>query len=200
MAAPENKNISDLNGKWVLNSRLSEPTGPTLSLQSVGWMTQKLISAATITIQITQYSLPAEVFHGAEADKNVVHINIEQTLTKNLKGTAEQRCLDNEWHEHSDWLFGQVRGKAKWASYEELGGDDLKAGWLENENEAVGPSRRTHILCRVESLERGWVANEVWGFQMINNERRYVRIVVVTSGGKLSRMRLVYDWIGFDVK
>jgi hypothetical protein len=162
-------------------------------------MTQKLISAATITIQITQYSLPAEVFHGAGAEESVVHINIEQAVT-NLKGMTEKRCLDNEWHEHSDWLFGTVRGKGKWASYEELGGDELKAGWLENGIEAVGPYGRTHILFRVESLERGWVANEVWGFQMINNERRYVRNVVVTSGGKVSRIRMVYDWIGFDVK
>ncbi|CAI6092610.1 hypothetical protein V2G26_012448 [Clonostachys chloroleuca] len=200
MAAPDSKNISDLNGKWILNAKLSDPTGPTLSLQGVGWMTQKLISAATITLHITQYSLPAEVFHGAEADENVLHINIEQNLTKNLKGMAEKRCLDNDWHEHSDWLFGKVRGKAKWASYEELGGDDLKAGWLENETEAVGPYGRTHILCRVESLERDWVANEVWGFQMINNERRNVRNVAVTSGGKVSRIRMVYDWIGFDVK
>ncbi|CAH0025078.1 unnamed protein product [Clonostachys rhizophaga] len=115
-------------GMKAWNAKLSDPTDPTLSLQGVGWMTQKLIRAATITLQITQYSLPAEVFHGAEADENVVHINIEQTLTKNLKGTTEKRCLTNEWHEHSDWLFGKVRGKAKRASYEELGGDDLKAG------------------------------------------------------------------------
>ncbi|VUC24114.1 unnamed protein product [Clonostachys rosea] len=200
MAAPESKNISDLNGKWILNRKLSDPTGPTLSVQGIGWMTQKLIGAATITLQIAQYSLPAQALHGGEADKNVVHINIEQNLTKNLKGTIEQRCVDDEWHEHSDWLFGKVRGKVKWASYEDLGDGFLESGWLENEIEAVGACGHSHILCRVESLERGWVANEVWGFQMIDHERRYVRKVIVTNGGNVSKTRMVYDWVGFDVK
>ena len=51
--------------------------------QGIGWMTRKLISVATITLDIKHYT-----------EEGTEHIDIEQTATGGIKGTTENRILD----------------------------------------------------------------------------------------------------------
>jgi hypothetical protein len=39
---------------------------------------------------------------------------------------------------------------------------------------------------------------QIWGFEMINEERRYVRHVIVRKGDDWKQARLVYDYQGYD--
>ncbi|KAI8957803.1 hypothetical protein F5Y11DRAFT_338343 [Daldinia sp. FL1419] len=209
MAAPASKTIGDLNGKWVLNKTLSDSVDPALSLQGVSWLVRKAIGAATVTLETKQYQ-------GAPTPPNtstelVTRIDIQQIATAGVKGTAENRCLDYEFREHSDWLFGHVRGRSKWIGPEELAahvgpeGEARKTGvveddfaardWLEGDEEKGGPQGETHILNHVESLDAGWTALQVWGFQNVGGERRYVRNVVVAKDGTFVNFKMVYDWV-----
>ncbi len=64
----------------------------------------------------------------------------------------------------------------------------LKEGYDDLEGE--------HVQSYVENKERGWTADQVWGFEEVNKERRYVRHVVVRKGDDWKLARLVYDYQG----
>ncbi|KAK2005091.1 hypothetical protein LX36DRAFT_2560 [Colletotrichum falcatum] len=193
MAAPATKTIADLSGKWVMNKTLSDSPEPALSLQGIGWMTRKAIGLATVTLTVKQYTAPASP--PAQGTEPVTHIDIDQVATGGLKGTSEERCLDSEFREHSDWMFGSVRGQSMWMSLDEIEDEFLKKGWLGGEAEAVGPAGKGYIYSHVESIDNGWTATQVWGFQTIDGERRHARNILVQKGGKRVEIRLVYDWL-----
>ena len=49
----------------------------------------------------------------------------------------------------------------------------------------------------VESIDGGkWRAEQVWGFEKVNDDRRHTRRVVCRKGDKVQRVRLVYDYKG----
>ncbi|CAJ2500927.1 Uu.00g037800.m01.CDS01 [Anthostomella pinea] len=209
MAAPASKTIGDINGKWALNKTLSDPVDPALSMQGIGWLTRKAIGAASVTLDIKQYiGAPKPPSTSTE---QVTRIDITQLVTGGLKGTQENRSLDDEFREHSDWLFGTVRGHGRWMGADELaalvaaGGEAVAKGWVDGsgflaadwieEGEGGGPKGETHVYSFVESLDSDWTATQVWGFQMVGGERRYARNVVVAKKGKFYNMKMIYDFL-----
>ncbi len=124
-----------------------------------------------------------------------VHIDIDQLVTGGLKGTTEKRCIDGNWREHSDWMFGNVRGRTTWVSAASIEDAFLSKGWEEGDGEKAGPDGETHIQSYVESLENGWTATQIWGFQVVNGERRYARNIVVAKESERVEIRLVYDYL-----
>ncbi|KAI0175971.1 hypothetical protein GGR52DRAFT_338771 [Hypoxylon sp. FL1284] len=215
MAASGTKTIGDLNGKWVLNKTLSDSVDPALSLQGVGWLVRKAIGAATITLHVKQYQGPPSPTAASETKPaggdDVTHVDIQQVATAGVKGTAENRCLDDAFRDHSDWLFGHVRGRTRWVGPADVaalvaeGGeartwgwvddDSVALDWLEDEAERTGPAGASHILSFVQSVDAAWTALQVWGFQSVGGERRHVRNVVVAKAGKFYSFKMVYDWI-----
>jgi hypothetical protein len=66
--------------------------------------------------------------------------------------------LDWTEREHSDHLFGELRGKSRWRKLEEIGGDDaefLATGWLDEVKETG------LVESYVVSDESGWTARQV---------------------------------------
>ena len=64
----------------------------------------------------------------------------------------------------------------------------MKSGWIDPEGEFV--------QAYVESKDNGWTADQVWGFEMVDGKRYYVRHVCVRKGSDWKMARLVYDWQG----
>jgi hypothetical protein len=175
------------------NKTLSDNPEPVLALQGVGWLTRKAIGVATVNLEIKQYDGPPSPPSTSETP--ATHVDIEQTLSAGLTGSTEKRCLDTTFREHTDWLFGHVRGQSKWVKPDEIEDEFLKTGWEEGDSEAVGPDGASHILSYVESLDREWIATQIWGFQVVEGERRYARNVVVTKGEERVAIRMVYDFL-----
>ncbi|KAM0278023.1 hypothetical protein ACHAQH_005392 [Verticillium albo-atrum] len=197
MAAPAEKTINNLTGKWVMNKTLSDSPEPALALQGVSWMLRKGIGLATVTLNIKQYDgAPSPP---STASEPATHIDISQTATGGIKGTTENRCLDMEFREHSDWLFGNCRGQSDWRSAEEIEDAHLKKGWLEGEAENTGPQGKSHVYSHVENLDTFWTATQIWGFQEIDGARRYARNIVVAKGDDKVEFRLVYDYLGAEL-
>ncbi|ORY66153.1 uncharacterized protein BCR38DRAFT_340226 [Pseudomassariella vexata] len=197
MAAPANKTIGDLTGKWIMNKTLSDSTEPALALQGIGFLTRKGIGLTTVTLQVKQYNGPPSPPSTQTGD--VVHIDIEQTATGGINGTTENRSIDDTQRGHSDWLFGDVKARSKWLTAEQLAavaqehGEHLGKDWIEDAAEAQGPGGASHVMNYVESTA-GWTAVQIWGFQMIGGERRYARNVLVKKNNKVVEVRLVYDY------
>ncbi|KAL7824198.1 hypothetical protein V8C26DRAFT_385231 [Trichoderma gracile] len=187
MAAPSTKTTKNLNGHWTLNKSLSDSSEPVLALQGIGYITRKAIGLATITIEVRQYEGPPSPPN--TSTDPVTHIDIVQSASK-LSSTQENRCMDGFTRGHTDWLFGTVEGSSRWVSLDEVADEFLKKGW---EVEGEGKSFITNVA---KNAERGWVAEQVWGFQIVDGERRYCRHVVVTKGEERAQIRLVYDFDG----
>ncbi|KAF4952954.1 hypothetical protein FSARC_12533 [Fusarium sarcochroum] len=184
MAAPAEKTITDLSGKWVLNKQLSDSTDAILSLQGIGYLIRKGIGLATITLDINQYNAPPKPPN--TSTDVFTHIDITQSAS-GLSSTQENRCLDFTYREHTDWLFGAVKGRSRFIALDEVEDDFLKKGWL-----VEGDGK--FIQSIAENETNGWVATQIWGFEEINGERRYVRHVLLVKGDKKVTARLIYDY------
>ncbi|KAH8732810.1 hypothetical protein GQ44DRAFT_601922 [Phaeosphaeriaceae sp. PMI808] len=198
MAAPDDTNIKNLQGKWVLNKALSDNPDPALALQGIGWFTRKGIGLATVTQSLKQSSTT-----GADGQP-ATQIDIDQTASGGVKGTSEHRTLDWQYRGHSDWLFGTVQGRTRYTTLEvileEAKGKGTKEedakflveGWLKETEEGEV------VDSFVENEASKWTANQVWGFAEINGERRLTRRFVVrkTDKDEVVRFRMTYDWAG----
>jgi hypothetical protein len=177
------------------NKSLSSDPDPALALQGIGWLTRKAIGLATVTLHVKQYTGPPSE-PANPSGPAVTHVDIDQTATGGVKGSTELRCFDNEFRPHSDWLFGNVRGQSRWIAAEEIKDPFLAKGpWLEGDEEKAGPNGETHMLSYVESLDNGWTATQIWGFKIINGERKYVRNILIAKGDKRVELVMVYDYV-----
>jgi hypothetical protein len=169
------------------NKDLSDSPEAALSLQGIGFLTRKAIGLATVQIDVNAYEAPPSPPN--TSTDPVYHIDIEQTAS-GISGTKENRNVDGVPRPHSDWLFGTVNAKSTWVSIDEIDDDFLKKGWLVED-----PSGKEFLLNQVENEDAGWTAAQVWGFQTIGSERRYVRHVVVKKGDKRETIRMIYDYL-----
>ncbi|KEY64397.1 hypothetical protein S7711_08457 [Stachybotrys chartarum IBT 7711] len=188
MAAPAEKTMRNLSGKWFLNKTLSDSPEPGLALQGIGFFLRKSIGLASITVTVNQYEAPPKPPN--TSTDIFTHIDSEQTAA-GLTSTQEHRCLDNSWRPHSDWLFGSCRGRSHWVSFSELDDEFLKKGWKVDGEEID----KTLVYSFVESDNNGWTATQVWGFQIVNGERRHCRNILIQKDGQRAEFRFVYDYL-----
>lgn len=176
------------------NKTLSDDFDSVLALQGVSWLTRKAISFATVVLTIKEYS-----------EDSFYHIDIT-SVASGLSTTQENRTLDWSERDHTDRIFGSVRGKSRMfntGEYQMEGpGSPEDATFLQAEKLKDGKTDSKflddeHVQSWVKSVDGGnWIAEQNWGFEEINGERRYTRRVVVWKNGKQQRARLVYDYKG----
>ena len=105
---------------------------------------RRIISLATVTLTVTEY----------EGEDGFTHIDIDQVASPGGITSTEKRTLDWEWHDHSDRIFGNVKGRSRWIKLKDIDDDDfLKKGYETLEGEFVQGY--------VESKDSGWTANQV---------------------------------------
>ncbi|KAF8634425.1 hypothetical protein AX15_000876 [Amanita polypyramis BW_CC] len=187
MAVPPDFTILDLTGKFVLNKPLSDDTDAILSLQGVSWLTRRVISYATITLAIKHY----------KDESGVEHIDIDQTFTGGIPGTSEQRTLWWKERQHSDYIFGHVVGKSRRCKAEDLHDEFLTKGWTEDtyQHGLV----QSYVESDTPRSGTTWIADQTWGVENVDNERRYTRHIHFTGPeGQMIRARLVYDYLKYN--
>ena len=193
MAAPPESSCRNLTGKFVLNKSISDDIDALLTLQGIGWWTRKAIGLATVVLTVKEYT-----------KDSLIHIDITQ-VASGLSTTQEDRVLN--WTEvpHNDKIFGQVRGKSRLFKASDFkmagpGGPDdstfLQAKKLKDMKTDSSFLDDEHVQSYVESVKGGWTAEQIWGFETIDDKKYYTRRVVVRKGDKVERVRLVYDYKG----
>ncbi|KAF8973870.1 hypothetical protein BDZ97DRAFT_1912324 [Flammula alnicola] len=186
MAVPADFTILDISGKFTMNKTLSDPrTDTILKLQGISWLQRKAIAYGTVTLAIKHY----------KDDDGVEHIDIDQTITGGLPGTREERTLYWQERETEDDLFGHIIGKSRRCKAEELDIPFLQEGWTADtlEHGLV----QSYVESNTPKSGTVWIANQSWGIEDINGERRYVRHVKFT-GPKAEDIeaKLIYDYHG----
>jgi len=183
MAAPESVNLRNLSGRWVMNKDLSGDTDSVLAMQGMSWFIRKAVSYSAVTLNIKQYT----------DEEGAIHIDVEQVSTGGFKNN-EERKIDWTWREKKDNMFGLVRGRSRFCKLDEIEQLFLKDGW---DDKSIQESGGEVINAFVESLDTSgdqWTADQIWGFEMINGERRHARHIICKRGEQTIQIRTVYDW------
>jgi hypothetical protein len=181
MAAPTNKSLQSLSGKWQLNKTCSDDFASVLALQGVNVLIRKTATAASIHLNINQ--------------PDDQHIKMAQSITSGkIPGTTEEYTLDYKWRTNKDSFFGDIAGRSRWVSVEEgrqtgVVGEG-EGEWIEGDSEGK--------LIHAEGRKEGeWEASHLWGFEVVDGERRHTRRVRVSNKkGEELRVRMVYDFVG----
>ena len=195
MAAPPAINIKNLSGKYVMNKTISDDTDPMLALQGLSWFTRKAISLATVVLTVDEY-----------VKTGVYHIDIN-SVAAGFASTQEDRILNWTENDHSDRIFGTVKGRSRifqLQNFEMQGAgppDDARFLKAETLKDMKTPTRflddeSGHIQSWAVSQGGGWTAEQVWGFEEVDGKRYYARRVVVRKGDQVQRVRLIYDYKG----
>ncbi|KAF7715394.1 Uncharacterized protein PECH_002805 [Penicillium ucsense] len=222
MAAPATTTIKNLNGSWVMDSTLSDPADPILSLQGMSWFLRKALPYATVTLHVNEYA--------DSTNPQVYHIDIDQVITGGIQGSKEHRQLDWQEREHVDNIFGSLRGKSRFLRGSKaddgqvrpavefqtqvgdaesdariqrfLRGETLLDGSaaegfiVDEEGAEFGEGEGLWMQSFVVNDSNGWTAEQIWGFEIIDGQRRHTRRVAVTKGKKVELARLVYKYEG----
>jgi len=184
MAAPDSCTTLDLSGKYIMNKSLSDPTDRILQLQGVGWFKRNAIAFSTVTLHVKH-------FKDAEG---IEHIDIDQTIAGGFPGTSENRVLDGVERCKKDDLFGFVVSKSCRLDVADITDPYLKGEWtLDTVKDAA-----IHTIANSDTKNSGltWTADQIWGFETVNDERRYTRRVKFNhkDGEEIHEVRLVYDF------
>lgn len=186
MAVPASLNIMDISGKYTMNKQLTDPyTDEILRLQGVSWFKRRAISIGTVTLYVKHY----------RDSEDIEHVDIDQTLTGGIPGTTEKRTLTWKERENDDSLFGAVIGKSRRTTVDVLDEPFLQKNWTEDtlEHGVI----QSYVESDTKKSGTTWIANQTWGMENVNDERRYTRHVKFTGPKKEDiECRLVYDYLG----
>ena len=111
-----------------------------------------------------------------------------------IPGTTEEYTLDWEWRSNEDSFFGTVEGRSRWVSVEE----GRKTRIVQGEGEWIGGDSEGKLI-QAEGKKPGgeWEAAHLWGFEIVDGERRHTRRVLVKNKkGEELKVRMVYDFVG----
>ncbi|KAF5849863.1 hypothetical protein GGP41_005297 [Bipolaris sorokiniana] len=198
MASPANIDIKNLVGQWTMNKSESDAFDPVLSLQGIGWLTRKAIGVATLTQYLHQS--PVDGSDGVPT----THIKIDQVLTGGIKSSPENRTLDWTYREHTDFIFGVIKGRSRYSTLQkfqqestETGATDediryMTEGWLKETQEGE------IIESFMSNAANKWISWNVWGFAESGGERKLIKKFTVRNidTGAVVRVKMVYDYLG----
>ncbi|EDN10255.1 predicted protein [Histoplasma mississippiense (nom. inval.)] len=221
MAAPAEVTVHDLNGTWVMDSSLSNDPDAIFKLQGMSWLTRKAIGLATVTLKISQKTTDAgvveltidQVLTGGVRGTSELRVLdwSERPHQDHIFGslTGQSRFCKADASASASASAGDSDGKRQptvdvqtkagsaaedVAVAEFLRGETLADG-EPADGFAIDGANEDLLQSWVRSLDNGWTAEQIWGFERIEGVRRYTRRVVVAKGGEVQKVRLVYTFM-----
>jgi hypothetical protein len=123
-----------------------------------------------------------------------------------LSTTQENRTLDWQEREHSDRVFGNVKGKSRFFKKGEFErafqGSEDETKFLQGEHLKDGKSssfldeQHVQSIAVNQDVGYGWNVEQVWGFEEIDGKRYHTRRLICKKDDKTELLRLVYDYQG----
>ncbi|CAK3992742.1 Hypothetical predicted protein [Lecanosticta acicola] len=178
MAAPSTVSIHNLNGTFVMNKKLSDhkSINPMLKMQGIPWLVRQAAIYSDIQVKLTQYV----------DDEGIPRVDQLQISTGGVR-QFEPRFMNGALIEVEIMFWGPTTGFTKYIKNTDIEDDFLKQGWIEEDDGDV-------ILDHTDSKTNGWSATQVWGFAVLDGERRHVRRIVSKKGNDVLTMTTVYDY------
>jgi len=226
MAAPAEATIQNLDGLWTMDYDLSADLDPILVLQGINWFVRKAISMATVTLDISQ-TVDAEDGKVHVDITQTLTGGLQGTSEHRVLDWQTRLHSDHIFGnlEGKSHLIGGVpdaNGKARPAIEiqtsvadeqivqflnGEINSDGTPSdGWLVDPVDTekpgvddVDPAHGLWLQSWVKSLDVGyeWSAEQIWGFEEIQGERRYTRrLALASKEGQFILARFVYSYLG----
>lgn len=147
-------------------------------MQNINWVVRQAIAYSTVDVTLNQY----------EDEEGHKHLDQEQLSTGGIRN-LEERLMDWVYTEKWNWIWGQVNGKSRYTTLDQIEDEYLRDGWSQDTEE------KGIVEGYVESVSDNWVARQIWGFAEVDGQRRHVRkILAQKPGWEDLRIRMVYDW------
>ncbi|PNS18009.1 hypothetical protein CAC42_3968 [Sphaceloma murrayae] len=183
MSVPDSVTIKNLNGTYLMNKTLSDPFDEVLQMQEVGWLVRQAARFSSVSIAIEQY----------DNEEGNSFVEVKQTSSGGIQST-EERTMDWVWREKKDSIFGMVKGRSRFCKIDEINDEYLKTGWDQKSLEACDNLVVNSIAESIGLRGDPWIADQIWGFQIIDGVRRHVRRILFSRGAKTLQVQTVYDW------
>ncbi|QKX55863.1 uncharacterized protein TRUGW13939_02962 [Talaromyces rugulosus] len=204
MTSPGGAGVLNLGGNWVMDKAKSTGLDAVLTLQGIGWLTRKAVTASTVNLKITQ---------GSHADTDGVEstewITLEQVLTGGLRGAPEVRSLSWADFKHDDTLFGPVIVRSHYVPGAKKPDGRIYPvlevqtqvdrfnieSWL---TAAVITDQKTDNLEKafmhdyICSVSTGWTAEQVWALETTEEGTLLTRKVAVVKGFSTETAHVFY--------
>ncbi|KAI6047758.1 hypothetical protein EDC04DRAFT_2619802 [Pisolithus marmoratus] len=185
MAAPPSVTTKNLSGVFISNRHLSDSADELLRLQNVSWHKRKMAQMFNVALYTKHYT----------DDNGVEHIDMDQKLVGGIPGGSDNHTLDWQERDVTDLVFGLLSVKTHRVSLESIEDEFLKTDWTEDT--IADGVIHTVISNKNPGDGHAWKAEQTWGFQLVDGERRHVRLASLTSSGKTDGpqcVRTVYDY------
>ncbi|KAL4865706.1 hypothetical protein BDV12DRAFT_199892 [Aspergillus spectabilis] len=223
MATPTDITFANYNGSWTMDRTSSDPTDPVLAMQGLSWFMRTTLAWVSVTLNTKQYQSPEhpadKTIQHIDVD-NVVTGGVQGTSELRVTDWKKREHNDTIFGRvegQSRLLRGVTKdGKVRPDVEISTNVDDEKIGrFLRGEINADGSEAEGFLVdpvgegyvaggekgeglwlqSYVESLDSGWTAEQIWGFELINGERYHTRRVVVANNGEYVLARLVYTFV-----
>ncbi|KAK4157707.1 hypothetical protein C8A00DRAFT_29391 [Chaetomidium leptoderma] len=186
MAAPNKVTVADLSGRWRLNRSLSESMEQSFALQGVPWIARKVINIADIELQYAR--MPQEDASAATT------LSFKQTIRPGGFDSKNDYIVDGEKRSATVPIFGPVNMHCRFAGHGEVPTEFTLGSEL-----VVSEDDHAALVEVLNSDINGWTATTLWGFEMVNGERRFCKYNTTIKGEKRATAKMVYDYLGTPV-
>ncbi|KAK2051503.1 hypothetical protein LY76DRAFT_640100 [Colletotrichum caudatum] len=184
MTAPDDASILKMTGTWSLNPVESDDLSSTFMLQNIPWIVRKVISYASLELKMEQKD-------PAPPDRAATVIDVSQTVRPGGFDTANSYILDGEIRHAKVPIFGAMSMRAQYVPMAEVSEEDLMGHEIERPSVS---DDRVAIKEMTEGVNTGWKTTVLWGFEKVNEERRFCKYCTTTRGDEKVQARLVYDY------
>lgn len=153
---------------------------------------RKLVSITTLTLKAGQ---------GVDenGEKTLLFTQAASVAIAGLSEEKETRFLDGRETFHSSALFGTSSAKSRMVNLSTATGHDgkpLDPSLTRDLLQEGDPSEDNILYDLIVHQTRGWVMEQLWGFGIINDERRLMRKMVISKGDETAYITAWYDWTG----
>ncbi|KAJ5721695.1 uncharacterized protein N7483_009629 [Penicillium malachiteum] len=193
MAAPLSKDITNLEGTWHLNRKLSDDPDQMFALQGVPWITRKALRFASLSLQISQSISCSDVSSDSATESpsedggSVTTLHVRQTVTPGSFNSETSCVVNGQFQDMSLPIFGDIKMKLQYVST-----DDIKNDLMRQSFEDACASKMV-IDEGAENPKMGWSAHVLWGFENIHGKRYLTRNVRTWKNDESIVARMVYD-------
>jgi hypothetical protein len=154
----------------------------------MSWFLRKILAMATLKLQMTQITLPADTDTGSSSkSQTITTIRQKQIIYPGGFDSEEALHLDGVDRDLKDPIFGDHILRVFYTPIYEL--EDLEL------RESLKRGGSVQLIQEVSSSKKnGWHSVLTWGFQEVDGVRRFTQNNVMTKDGKSLTGRLVYDF------
>lgn len=174
------------------NKTLSDSFDRAFVFQGIPWIIRKVVSITTLSLKVAH-----EIDESGA--KTLVFTQAASVAIAGLSEEKEVRFLDGRETFHSSALFGTSSARSRLVNLSTATGNNgkpLDPLLTRNFLQEGEPGGDNNLFDLIGHQTKGWVMEQIWGFGIVNDERRLTRKMVIRKGDEVAYITAFYDWKG----